>query len=151
MFDVIANTVSFSISRIILAIGVAAIFVSMPLVNSVIDYTGEKVEAKSNMTEINVGVDGLNLTLEEKKEEQTPYLTASQVYYDILNYNGTGYVQCISETLTFSKSDINRIKAGDSTSEAYQNITELFATFTDNDRFIKTIDGDTIIYEQVYS
>ena len=150
MLDIVAHFIQFSTSRILLALGVAMIFVSLPSISGLIDYTGERVEAKTNITEVNNGVDGLNLTYDEKKTEQYPYINASQMYFDVVNYDGTGYIQLLSDTYVFDKSDIELLRAGDSSSDVYQKITALFSTFSDDDKFAKRVDGDKTIYEQVF-
>ena len=150
MIDALTNGIEFSISRILLAIGVASILVAVPLISSLIDYTGRKVEDKSNMAEISDSVYGVKTDSEQKKKEEFPYLSASQVYFDIVNYEGDGFVQLISDTYVFDKNDIAMFRAGDNTSEAYKKITYIFGTFTERDRFVKKIDENKSIYEKVY-
>ena len=122
----------------------------MPLVGSLIDYTGRKVEDKSNMAEIREGLDDIKKTDDEKKKDEYPYLTSSQVYFDVVNYEGDGYVQLLSDTYVFDKNDITEFRSGDNTSDAYKKITYLFGTFTERDRFIKIIDGNKSVFKKVY-
>ena len=150
MDNLLGHIVNFSISRVLLALGVSMLVVTMPLVSSLIDYTGAQVEGKSNIAEVNNMVDGVSTTYETKKQQQYPYLTSSQVYFDIVNYSDEGTVQIISDTYVFDKDDLQCVKAADNTSQAYQKVTALFSTLTDDDRFVKVVDGDRTIYEQVF-
>ncbi len=150
MHDILQAIADYSLSRALLLLGAAMIFLSFPLTNTLIDHTGNVVETKLNSTENDNGVDGINYTYEDKKNDQYPYLTSDQVYYDVLNFNGDGHIQLISDTYVFDKEELNDFRAGDDTSDVYTKLTQFFDDLNDNDRFIKRIDGDITIYEKAY-
>lgn len=123
---------------------------TIPAYNISLDHAADRVNTRVMTAEVNAPASELD-NEEKTKEVAEPKMSASQVYYDVMNYKGSATVKV--GTTVLSTEDINNIQNNLNERYATGGIQKLnLALFSSNkdSLFTKQIKDGMIVYTPYY-
>lgn len=126
------------------------LFYQLPIYSQVTDSVHTQTNRRLNTAQVNTGYNmGLGITPETKEEEQYPYMSPVQIYFDLIAYDGTKSVLLGDSGRIYTADEIQQFKElSDDMSLTVSPIAQYLDNCSQNAKFRKEETADYIAYRR---